>query len=75
MSYLHNFQKGGHINNVIVISCDTVQTRKQPQIGDKGYMFFEESFIDRSVLILEILRGKFESPMATQAKKAHGEQG
>ena len=41
----------------------------------KDTCFCEESLIDRSFLILEILgtKGTKCPPMATQAKKAHGE--
>ena len=41
----------------------------------KDTCFYEESFIDRSFLVLEILRGGTlcSPPMATQAKEAHGE--
>ena len=42
----------------------------------KDTCFYEGSFIDRSFLVLEILRGALCATLvATQAKKAHGEQG
>ena len=45
----------------------------------KDTCFCEESLLDRSFLVLEILTGGggnwFVASMATQAKKAHGEYG
>ena len=42
-------------------------------VETKDACFCEESFIDRSFLVLDILKEALCALMATQTKKAHGE--
>ena len=75
MSNLHNFQ--GVVIGMTSQSHHVTQARHESRetIKTKDICFCEESFIDRSFLVLEILRrGDFVPPIAAQAKKAHGEQ-
>ena len=79
MSNLHNFprvvtemmSKSHHMTHTKHENRQTMET--------KGTCFCEESLIDRSFLVLELLNGGFlcaslpPLPMATQAKKANDE--
>ena len=68
-SYSHQLTQTKHKNRQTIETKDTC--------------FSEENFIDRSFLVLEILREGgggggdlcHPAPMATQAKKVHGEYG
>ena len=64
-SYSHQLTQTKHKNRQTIETKDTC--------------FSEENFIDRSFLVLEILREGGDlchpAPMATQAKKVHGEYG
>ena len=47
--------------------------KNSQRVETKDACFCEESFIDRSFLVLGILKGALCAPKATQTKKAHGE--
>ena len=66
-----------NLRNLQGMIIEMTQTKHENRQTTDTY-FFEKSFIDRSVLVLKILKvGTLcptpISPMATQVKKAHGE--
>ena len=77
MSSLHNLQ--GVVIEMTSESHHMTQIKHENRqaMETKDTCFCEVSFIDRSFLVLEILRGEegvlCAPPMATQTKKAHGE--